>query len=322
MIREVLDWARRADRLVPAEDRRVLFWPPALVLRWSKYALHRALGRPIDRPADDVTARDPELVSIVLELFRGLARVYFRLQVEGISNVRPGPALIVGNHSGGLLPLEGFFTALALHEHFGSGHATFALVHDFIFDDPILRSYAGRLGMLRAGHDSARHAFEVGGSVLVYPGSDFDTFRPFRDRHKVVLGGRKGFVKLALRAGVPIQPVVTAGTHEQLVVLSRGDLLARLLRTHRWMRTDVLPLVIAFPWGLTLGFVPYLPLPAQTTVHFCPPLSYPELGPEAADDPEVVDRIYREVEALMQRELDALGSGRRFLLGKPRPRDP
>ena len=312
----LLDWIGRARRLVPAEDRRVLFCPPRLVYRLSLYALHRALGAPVDRASHDVTARDPALVTVVLDLFRALAQTYFRLQLEGVERVPPGPSLIVGNHSGGLLPLEGFFTALALHERFGADHAVFALVHDFIFDDPTLRAYAGRLGMLRAGHDSARRAFEAGGSVMVYPGSDFDTFRPFRDRHKVVLGGRKGFIQLALRSGVPIVPVVTAGTHEQLVVLSRGDRAARLLRTHAWMRADVLPIVLAVPWGLTLGFVPYLPLPAQTTVRFCEPLSWPELGPEAADDPAVLDRLYRQVESTMQRELEELGRGRRFLLGK------
>ena len=48
---------------------------------------------------------------------------------------------------------------------------------------------------------SARHALDAGHCVLVYPGSDHDVFRPFRDRHKVVLAGRKGFLKLALQTG-------------------------------------------------------------------------------------------------------------------------
>ena len=69
--------------------------------------------------------------------------------------------------------------------------------------------------------------------MLVYPGSDLDTFRPFRDRDKIVLGGRKGFLELALRERVPIVPVVTAGTHEQIIVLTRGDRLARLFTRTR-----------------------------------------------------------------------------------------
>ena len=250
-------WLERARRLVPAEDRKVLLSPPRLAARFVKFALRRAFGVAGGTTADDVRARDPELVTLVGELWRVLARYYFRLRVVGVENVpASGPILLVGNHSGGLLPSEGFFTALALHEHFGPDRALFALAHDFLFEDPTLRRYAARLGILRAGHDSAHHAFAAGGCVLVYPGSDMDTFRPFRDRNKIVLAGRNGFLKLALREGVPIVPVVTAGNHEQFVVLARGDRLARLLHAHAWARTEVLPLVLSFPWGLTTGFLP------------------------------------------------------------------
>jgi 1-acyl-sn-glycerol-3-phosphate acyltransferase len=167
--------------------------------------------------------------------------------------------------------------------------------------------------MLRAGHDSAHHAFEAGGCVLVYPGSDIDTFRPFRDRNKIVLAGRKGFVKLALRERVPIVPVVAAGMHEQFIVLSRGDWLAHALHAHRWIRAEVLPLVLSIPWGLTSGFVPYLPLPAQMTLSFLPPMSWPHLH---EDDPDALERVYREVEHVMQEELDRQTRGRHFLIGQ------
>ena len=309
-------WLERARRLVPAEDRKVLLSPPRLAARFVKFAIRRALGMSGRVTADDVHARDPELVTLVGELWRVLARYYFRLRVEGVENVPPsGPILLVGNHSGGLLPSEGFFTALALHEHFGPDRALYALAHDFLFEDPTLQRYAARLGILRAGHESAHHAFAAGGCVLVYPGSDMDTFRPFRDRNKVVLAGRTGFLRLALREGVPIVPVVTAGNHEQFVVLTRGDRLARLLHAHAWARTEVLPLVLSFPWGLTTGFLPYLPLPAQTTLSFLPPMTWPELDAASADRPEDLARCYHDVEVAMQTELDRIATGRRYLLG-------
>ena len=315
--RDMLDWMRRARRLVPREDRKVLLSPPRLVARFSRFAMRRHQGRAGRVSADDVRARDPELVSLLLDLFRIAGEHYFRLRVEGVEHLpASGPVLLVGNHNGGLVPTDGFFTALAIHDRFGPGRAMYALAHDFLFDDPLIRSYASRLGMLRAGHESARHAFAEGGSVLVYPGSDLETFRPFRDRGKIVLGGRKGFLALALRAGVPIVPVVSAGTHEQIIVLARGDRLARLLHAHEWARIEVLPLMLALPWGITSGFVPYLPLPAQTTIAFGAPITWPELGPADADRPEVLARCYTDVESRMQRMLDGLSKDRRFLLGK------
>jgi 1-acyl-sn-glycerol-3-phosphate acyltransferase len=161
------------------------------------------------------------------------------------------------------------------------------------------------------------HAFDAGGLVLVYPGSDLDTYRTFGDRGKIVLGGRKGFLKLALRAGVPIIPVVSAGTHEQSIVVLRGDRLARIVHAHAWARTEVLPLALMVPWGLAPAFVPYLPLPAQTTVAFGAPITWPGLGPDDAGDPAALERCYADVERRMQAMLDELSAGRRFLLGQP-----
>lgn len=317
MLDEARNWIARARRLVPPEDRKVLLSPPHLLLRFATFAVRRALGTSRAASADDIRARDPELLLLIADLYRWLGAHYFRLRVEGVENIPArGPALLVGNHSGGFLPSEGFFTEVAVFDHLGFDLPIYALAHDFLFEDPVLARYAGRIGMLRAGHESAHHAFAAGACVLVYPGSDLDTFRPFRDRNKVVLGGRKGFIKLALRERVPIVPVVTAGNHEQMIVLRRGDRLARLLRAHRWARTEVLPIVLSLPWGLTSGFVPYLPLPAQTTLAFLPPMSWPQLGPDDADDPAVLDRCYREVEAAMQATMDRLTRGRRFLRGQ------
>ena len=318
MLDAALDWIARARRLVPHEDRKVLLSPPRLVLRFAKFAVRRALGNSRAAPADDIRARDPELLLLIGDLYRWLGAHYFRLRVEGVENIPArGPALLVGNHSGGFLPSEGFFTEVAIFDHLGFDLPIYALAHDFLFEDPLLARYASRIGMLRAGHESAHHAFAAGACVLVYPGSDLDTFRPFRDRNKIVLGGRKGFIKLALRERVPIIPIVTAGNHEQMIVLSRGDRLARLLRAHRWARTEVLPIVLSLPWGLTSGFVPYLPLPAQTTLAFLPPMSWPELTADDADDPAVLERCYREVEAAMQATMDRISRGRRFLRGQP-----
>jgi 1-acyl-sn-glycerol-3-phosphate acyltransferase len=158
--------------------------------------------------------------------------------------------------------------------------------------------------------------FAAGHCLLVYPGSDYETFRSFGDRKKVILAGRTGFLRLALRERVPIVPVVSAGANEQMIVLTRGDRLARLFHAHAWARTDVFPIVLALPWGVTSGFVPYLPLPAQTTVSFGAPISWPALGPEEAERPDVVAACYRQVEGAMQSDLDRLMDHRRFLLGK------
>jgi 1-acyl-sn-glycerol-3-phosphate acyltransferase len=311
------DWLRRFASLIPPRDALSLLSPPILVEKFARYA---ASDHKRDVPADDPGARDPLLIDTMLEVSRFLARHYFRLELQGVDNVPAvGPVLLVGNHNGALVPTDGFFTSMAIRDRFGPGRAVYALAHDFLFYDDMLRRYVMRLGLLRAGHDSAMAAFRQDGVVLVYPGSDIETFRPWRERGRIELGGRKGFLRLAIHAGVPIVPVVSAGTHEQLVVLTRGDRLAKRLHMHRWARTTVCPIVLSLPWGLTSGFVPYLPLPAQTTVAFGAPIRWPELTPAAADDPAVLERCYAQVETKMQSMLDALYEGRRPLLGKRPP---
>jgi 1-acyl-sn-glycerol-3-phosphate acyltransferase len=311
-----IDWFSRARHLIPREDRRVLFSPPRLVARFTRFAIARARGCAGRVHADELDARDPELIRLFLDLCRAVGTRYFRARIEGVENVpASGPVLLVGNHNGALLPSDAFFTCLAIADRYGLDRRVYALAHDFLFEDPILRSYAQRLGMLRAGHDGAHRALAGGYCVLVYPGSDLDAFRPFRERSTIVLGGRKGFLKLALRERAPIVPVVSVGTHEQLIVLSRGDRLARLTHAHVWARSEVLPLVFSLPWGITSGFVPYLPLPAQTTVAFGEPITWPELGPEDAEDPAALARCYAQVESQMQSMLTGLSAGRRFLVG-------
>jgi 1-acyl-sn-glycerol-3-phosphate acyltransferase len=310
----VAAWCRRASTLIPLRDRVALLSPPILLSKFIRYALS---AHKRDAPADDPDARNQELVDLLLDFFQMLGRSYFRLDVRGVDNIpTAGPALLVGNHNGALLPTDGFFAALAVRDRFGSTRAMYALAHDVLFFDPLLRRYALQIGALRAGHEGARKIFARGDLVLVYPGSDIETFRPWRDRGKIVLGGRMGFLRLAIGAGVPIVPVVSTGTHEQLVILSRGDRLAKLLHMHRWARTDFCPIVLSVPWGLTTGFLPYLPLPAQTTLSFGAPIAWPSLAPKDAENPRVLDRAYAQVEAAMQSMLDELMDGRCPFLGQ------
>ncbi len=293
---------------------------PHLGLTLLKYPRDRLRGLREPDGSPDLEARDEALVELAVDLIRAVGRHYFRLRVDGIEHFpASGPVLLVGNHSGGLLPLEGLFTGQAIHDRFAGARRLFGLVHEVLYHDDVMRKLARRLGMLRAGHDSAHAAFAAGHAVLVYPGSDVDAFRPFSDRHRIELGGRTGFLRLALSAGVPIVPVVTTGTHEQLIVLSRGDWLATVLGSRRLLRTEVLPLMLALPWGIAPGFLPYLPLPAQTTIAFGAPMRWPDLDARSADDPIALGRCYRDVEQTMQRMMDEQAKDRRFLFGKPPP---
>jgi hypothetical protein len=51
------------------------------------------------------------------------------------------------------------------------------------------------------------------------PGGEVDSLRPWAQRDCANLAGCKGFVKMAIRAGVPIVPIATAGGADAMPVL-------------------------------------------------------------------------------------------------------
>ena len=63
-----------------------------------------------------------------------------------------------------------------------------------------------KIGYISANHENADEALRSGGLVVVFPGGDYDVYRPTLSENKIDFGGRTGYVKAALNAGVPIVP--------------------------------------------------------------------------------------------------------------------
>jgi len=146
--------------------------------------------------------------------------------------------------------------------------------------------------------------------VLVFPGGDIEAGKPWDERNQVVFGGRSGFARLAIEHDVPIVPVVTAGAGESLLVLSRGERLARALRVDKLLRIKALPLTVSIPWGVSVGAVgilPYLPLPTKLETRALAPLT---AGPH-----EEPDSYAERVQSTMQQAMDQLTTNRKLLLG-------
>jgi 1-acyl-sn-glycerol-3-phosphate acyltransferase len=114
-----------------------------------------------------------------------------------------------------------------------------------------------------------------------------------------------GFVRLALKHGVQIVPVVSIGGQETALFLGQGEHIARRLHLHRLLRIDVAPVQIAPPWGITVLDLPgRLPLPAKISIEVLSPIDLREELGGAGGDPE---KGYELVSGRMQdalRELD------------------
>ncbi|MFL5894195.1 MAG: lysophospholipid acyltransferase family protein [Thermoleophilaceae bacterium] len=260
-------------------------------------------------PRADLDERDPDYIREQLPAMWMLASFYFRAEVRGLHNIpADGPVLLVGNHSGGNLTPDTTIFTLAFNTYFGVERRFYQLAHNLVLSMPGL----GRLrkfGTVAASHENAHKALDSGAALLVYPGGDYEVHRPIWDSNKVDFGGRKGYVRLALEKDVPIVPVVSIGGQETAIFLSRGRRLAKLLALDRTLRLKVLPISLAFPWGLNIGdMLGHVPLPAKITVEALPPV---HLREQFGQDPDV-NEINRHVLGEMQGKLDELAAERRF----------
>ena len=261
----------------------------------------------------DLDLRDPTLVAKVLPLLRLVMKRWFRSEVRDIERVpAEGGVLIVSNHSGGLMPMDVPIVAVAFHDAFGTDRPLYTLAHDMLFTGAI-ETTMRRAGFVEASRENAAAVLERGAVTIVFPGGDYDSFRPTRQQNVIDFAGRTGYIRTALQAGVPIVPVVSIGGQEQQLFLWRGEVLAKWLRLERFMRTDYMPVGLGFPFGLTFAFPPNLPLPTKIVTQVLDPIDLvAEFGEEPDAGPEYVRGIDEEIRRRMQLALDELAGQRRF----------
>ncbi len=258
------------------------------------------------------SARDPAFLRAVRPILE-LYAAYFRSEVRGFERLpERGPILVVGNHSGGQMPPDIPILLTAWWRERGEGEPVYALFHHFLLAIPGVGPLLKRAGAVEARPLTAEAILNNGGILFDYPGGDYEVFRPWWERNRIQFGDRLGFIRLALRTRAPIVPAVSVGSHETLVVLARGEQVAKRLGLDRMFRIKVMPLVFGPPLGLVPGGIPTWPLPAKITVELCEPILWTNYGPEAAQDDVIVRECYDEVTETMQVALDRLVAERRF----------
>jgi 1-acyl-sn-glycerol-3-phosphate acyltransferase len=257
---------------------------------------------------DDVTQQDPVAVAKAVNRLSPLFRESgpYPCESVGLDTFPDAPVLMVSNHSGGVMIPDVWGLGYIWYSHFGAARPVHSLAHEIIFKIPKLGEMFARIGVLRASREVAHSCLlKHRHDLLVLPGGDKDVFRPYRDRFKVNFGGRKGYAKTALRAGVAIVPVANSGAHETLIVLRSGQRIAKALGLHALVRADVFPVSLSFPWGVAVGPLPNIPVPARFRYRFGAPIriaSEPIAEPTSAQ----VEELDALVRAALQGLLDEL----------------
>ena len=260
-----------------------------------------------DTDSDDIGKFDPGTTQRLMSAMRPFLKTYFRSEVRGLDSFPPGGALVVGNHSGGMFPMDVPIFSVDFCDKFGYDRPVYTLSHDMLFNGP-QGEFLIRTGFIRANHENADEALRSGGVVVVFPGGDYDVYRPTLSENIVDFDGRTGYVRAALNAGVPIVPTVAIGGQETQLYLSRGEGLARALRLDKLMRVKILPISVGFPFGLSAVLPVNVPLPTKIVMQVLDPI---DVTAEFGDDPDI-DAVDAHVRRVMQKALDKLAKERRL----------
>ncbi len=213
---------------------------------------------------------------------RAIDRVasYFRYEAEGLEHVPdPGGALIVMPHT--TITIDGFLLGAEILKR--RGRTVRALGDHQLFDMPGVGDLLTRLGAVDGRPDNAMKILRGGELCFVLPGGAREAWQPVHKRRDLTWDGRYGFIKVALRAQVPIVPAVTIGAAESWWVPVHSLNWGQRVLGRRW------PLIPPLGIGLTS-----VPIPTKWTARVGAPIPLGH-SPEAADDPEVLHALHTHV---------------------------
>ncbi len=246
-------------------------------------------------------------------IWNPLMDYWFRMEIEGWEKIPPPPTLVIGIHSGGPFVWDAWTVGVQWWRQFGEGRPLHGTAHDALMATPVLGTFFRKMGVLPAHADSIASALAEGQDVALWPGGERDSLRPWTQRDNAVLGGRMGFIRLALRCQVPIVPIATVGGPDSMPVLAQGGKIAKVLQLDKVANLKIFPIALQAPWGISPALLPELPLPTKIRTAIQDPVEL-DSDPERADDEDYVKEKYEEVSATIQRGMDALARRRRLPL--------
>jgi len=260
----------------------------------------RELIPPGEAPRDvDDWGRSQRVFDLMEPLLDFYYRYWFRVEQSGVENVpSEGGALLVSNHSGALPPDAPMLLQAIRHEH-PHPRPLYMLGEHWFKGYPGVGMLTNKLGLVAAHTANAQRLLrDEGRLALVFPEGQKGSRKLYWQRYRLRRFGRGGFVRTALKAGVPILPVAVVGAEEAMPIFAHVPLLQRLTGLIYF------PINHAFPhFGLAAAL---MYLPAKFKIRFLEPLDLSGYGPDDADDLALVQTLAEDVRGRIQRALDRL----------------
>ena len=219
----------------------------------------------------------------VLKLARVL-QIYHRYRAIGLENVpEEGPAVIAVSHS--LATYDSALLGAAIYQR--TGRLPRGLGDRAIFRTPFLRDWAMRIGMTEGSPEAGLELLRDGHLLMLAPGGMLEALRPKADRYQICWDHRRGFVRLAVRARVPII----------LAACPRADDIYRVYEnplTSIVYQTMRMPLPVARGMGLTA-----IPRPVRLVHVVSEPIPPPEI-PEGEGFESEIEKFHARLSTRMR----------------------
>ncbi|HKK53638.1 MAG TPA: lysophospholipid acyltransferase family protein [Myxococcota bacterium] len=232
-----------------------------------------------------------------LGVFEAAYRSWFRVEWEGLAHVpATGGALLVSNHAG-LMPVDGGIIQYGIEDE--TRRLVYLLAHHGFFRFPFTGRILNRGGTVLGHPDNAHRLLrEDERLVLVFPEGEKGPVKPRSERYRLQRFGRGGFIETALRAGVPIVPVVLMGTEDTTPTVANLELAGRRF-----------PLTLnTLLFGPILGTVAHFP--AKVRARVLPPVHFDEPPEQPAYPRSVLMDRAEAIRGDMQTALDEMLAAR------------
>lgn len=227
---------------------------------------------------------------------------YHRASIEHPEHIPlSGGAVIVSNH--GRLVFDSFLLLRLLLR--SRGRLARLMADHMWFKLPFTPRMFTDAGAVDGTRENALRLLEQGELVLTYPGGVREIFSGRFGHEHLDWEGRHGFALVAIRAGVPVIPIVGVGVNNGLVFLTSGRMLGaltyrRVFRLGAAYADYRNPLAIGLlPLPLPMSLVVGLPLPCRLTYFVGEPLSAPQPLPGESEQ-QLAARFASEVAAAMR----------------------
>jgi len=223
-----------------------------------------------------------------------LYRYYFRVETSGIEKVPDGRVLLIANHAGNTLPMDGGLLGLAMLLEAEPPRLVRAMAEFYLPRIPWWSELIHRAGAVVGTPENCVRLLEREEAIMVFPEGSRGFIKPFSQAYKLQRFGT-GFVRLALQTKTPIVPVGIVGSEEQSPGLVDSKALAKLIGA------PAFPVTWFFPW---LGLLGYLPLPVKYRIHFGDPIRFE--GDANEDEESIarhVGRVKDEISLLIEEGL-------------------